>query len=277
MQKACIIGYPVGHSRSPMIHNHWLAIHAIDGSYTHAEVKPENFADFVASMQDHGFVGGNATIPHKTSLLSLAKHRTEAAKTAGAANTLWFENGELCVDNTDIIGFLANLDAGAQGWDKHAETAVVLGAGGASRGIIYGLLQRGFSRIILANRTHSASEALAEVFGKAVVAVDWHETERWLNDADILVNTTSLGMHGQPPLELHLANLPTHAVVADAVYVPLETPLLAAARLRGLRSVGGLGMLLHQAVPGFERWFGVKPCVTFELTQLIETDVERDH
>ena len=277
MLKACIIGYPVAHSRSPIIHRHWLATHAIDGSYIHEEVKPENFASFVKSMPHNGFVGGNVTIPHKTSLLSLAAHRTKEAEAAGAANTLWFENGQPCVDNTDIKGFLANLDAAVDGWDKQAETAVVLGAGGASRGIIYGLLQRGFSRIILSNRTYSASEALVKIFGKAVTAVHWRETERWLSDADLLVNTTSLGMIGQPPLELHLANLPAYAVVTDAVYVPLETPLLTQARLRGLRTVGGLGMLLHQAVPGFERWFGIQPCVTSHLTRLIEADVECGH
>ena len=277
MRKACIIGYPVSHSRSPMIHNHWLGMYHIDGSYDFAEVKPEDFAPFIGSMLGNGFVGGNITIPHKTSLLSLSKYRTASADAAGAANTLWFENGESCVDNTDVIGFLVNLDIGATGWDRHATTAVVLGAGGASRGIIYGLLQRGFTRIIVANRTYSASEALVAVFGQAIVAIHWHETERWLAEADLLVNTTSLGMYGQPQLDLKLINLPSHAVVTDAVYVPLETSFLTTARLRGLRTVCGLGMLLHQAAPGFERWFGIKPTVTPELTRLIEDDIERGY
>ncbi|MFM9975679.1 MAG: shikimate dehydrogenase [Beijerinckiaceae bacterium] len=275
--RACIIGFPVSHSRSPMVHSHWLELHGIAGEYIHADVSPVHFTDFIRAMPEKGFVGANVTLPHKTALLELSKHRTAEAQAAGAANTLWFENGELCADNTDIAGFLANLDAGAQGWDQGAETALVLGAGGASRGIIHGLKSRGFERVIVANRTLANSEELATVFGGLVQPIHWHETERYLADADLLINSTSLGMAGQPALELHLANLPAHAVVSDAVYVPLETPLLASAKLRGLRGVGGLGMLLHQAVPGFERWFGLRPSVTPELTRLIEADVERGH
>ena len=184
---------------------------------------------------------------------------------------------DILESNTDIAGFLANLDAGAEGWDQNAETALVLGAGGASRGIIHGLKSRGFERVLVANRTFANSEELMAVFGNLVQPIHWHETERYLTDADLLVNTTSLGMVGQPALDLHLAGLPPHAVVTDAVYTPLETPLLASAKLRDLRVVGGLGMLLLQAVPGFERWFGVRPSVTPELTRLIEADVARDH
>jgi shikimate dehydrogenase len=274
---ACIIGFPVSHSRSPLIHGHWLELHGIAGEYSRAEVTPADFADFIRAMPENGFVGGNVTIPHKTALLELARHRTAAAEAAGAANTLWFDSGALCVDNTDITGFLANLDAGAPGWDRGAETALVLGAGGASRGILYGLQSRGFTRVIVANRTFANSEELADAFGSLVQPIHWQETERHLADVDLLVNSTSLGMIGQPALDLHLANLPPHAVVTDAVYAPLETALLAAAKLRGLRIVGGLGMLLHQAVPGFERWFGVRPSVTPALTRLIEADIGRDH
>jgi shikimate dehydrogenase len=274
MPKACIIGYPVSHSRSPMIHGHWLEIHGIKGSYTHAEVKPEDFASFIRGMPDQGFVGGNMTIPHKTAIMAIAHHRTAEADAAGAANTLWFEDGKPCVDNTDITGFLSNLDHGAAEWDRNAEVAVLLGAGGAARGIIHGLRQRGFERVLVANRTLSNSESLVEVFGDFVQPIHWQETERYLVDADLLINSTSLGMVGQPPLTLSLSNLPAHAVVTDAVYAPLETPLLEVAKLRGLRTVGGLGMLLHQAVPGFERWFGVKPVVSDRLYDLIITDLK---
>jgi shikimate dehydrogenase len=273
MSKTCILGWPVKHSRSPLIHGHWLAKYGIAGSYERVEVSREDVVDFVRSMPDRGFVGANATLPHKETLLKLARHRTPAAEAAGAANTLWFENGELCCDNTDIGGFLASLDAGAPGWDHCAETALVLGAGGAARGIVYGLLQRGLSRIIIANRTFAAAEELRFLYGPAIEPLHWQETERMLVDCDLLVNTTSLGMVGQPAFDLSLTQLPPQAIVTDAVYVPLETELLARARLRGHTTVGGLGMLLHQAAPGFERWYGVKPEVTAELTQLIEADI----
>jgi shikimate dehydrogenase len=277
MRKACIIGAPVKHSRSPLIHGHWLAEHGLAGTYDRAEVPRADFERFVQAMPDHGYVGGNATLPHKEALLKLSKNRTPAAEAAGAANTLWFENGDICCDNTDISGFLANLDAGAPGWHRQAETALVLGAGGAARGIVYGLLQRGLQRVLVANRTHAAAQELRTVFGSAVEPLHWLEAERALVDADLLVNTTSLGMVGQPALDLSLSHLPPHAVVTDAVYVPLETELLARARLRGHTTVGGLGMLLHQAVPGFARWFGVTPKVTPELTRLIEADVMEGH
>ncbi len=277
MRKACIMGWPVRHSRSPLIHGHWLAHYGLTGAYDRVEIMPDDFESFVRDMEAQGYVGGNATLPHKEALLQLSAHRTPAAEAAGAANTLWFENGAICCDNTDITGFLANLDAGAPGWDRQAETALVLGAGGAARGIVFGLLQRGITRVIVTNRTYAAAEELRAVFGPAVEPLHWAEAERALMDADLLVNTTSLGMVGQPALDLSVVNLPPHAVVTDAVYVPLETEWLARARLRGHVTVGGLGMLLHQAVPGFARWFGVTPVVTPELTRLIEADVLGGH
>jgi shikimate dehydrogenase len=277
MRKTCIIGYPVGHSRSPLIHGYWLKLHGISGAYGLAEVLPEDFEAFVRGMPEKGMVGANVTLPHKTALLQLASHRTVEADAAGAANTLWFENGRICAHNTDIEGFLANLDAGAAGWDKAADTAILLGAGGAARGIIHGLQTRGFERVIVANRTLANSEELVKIFGSLVQPVQWQEIERHLPDADLLVNSTSLGMLGQPPLELPLARLPVHCVVSDAVYVPLETPVLEAAKVRGLRAVGGLGMLLHQAVPGFEKWYGQRPVVTDALTRLVEADVMNGH
>ncbi|MGL4637976.1 MAG: shikimate dehydrogenase [Beijerinckiaceae bacterium] len=273
MRKACIIGYPVKHSRSPMVHGFWLKQHGIAGDYTMAEVAPDDLARFVAAMQDQGFVGGNFTIPHKTRMLELASFRTPQAIAVGAANTLWFENGKPCVDNTDVSGFLLSLDHGAPGWDHHAETALVLGAGGASRAIVYGLIQRGVERVLLANRTVATAEALARDFGPAVKPIHWNDIQKHAPDVDLLVNTTSLGMQGQEPLVMDLQHLPSHTVVSDTIYIPLETDLLVRARLRGLKTVGGLGMLLHQATFGFERWFGVKPEVSTELYDLVAADV----
>jgi shikimate dehydrogenase len=194
------------------------------------------------------------------------------ARAVGAANTLWFENGELCSTNTDVEGFINNLDACADGWDT-CEEALVLGAGGASRAVLYGLLDRGIKRVHLANRTMARAQALADQFGERVVPVAWDALGGLLPRAGLLVNTTSLGMKGQPPLELDVGRLPPHAVVADLVYVPLDTPLLAASRARGLKTADGLGMLLHQAVRGFELWFGRRPEVTAELRALVEADL----
>jgi shikimate dehydrogenase len=275
MRKACVIGHPIGHSRSPMIHGHWLERFGIDGHYGKLDIAPDALSNFIRSAQDEGYVGGNATLPHKAALFALADQRSAEAEAVGAANTFWFEGDAVCVDNTDTHGFLANLDAGAPGWDEGAETALVLGAGGASRAIVYGLIMRGAERVIVANRTLATAEALRRDFGAVVAPVVWHEAERLLPDVDVLVNSTSLGMAGQSPLELSLRDLPSHAVVTDAVYIPLETELLARARLRELRAVGGLGMLLHQATLGFERWFGRTPEVTAELHDLIATDIER--
>lgn len=275
--RACIIGYPVKHSRSPLVHGFWLKHYGLKGDYDRAEVTPEDFESFVRAMPKQGYVGGNATIPHKTALLDLADHATDRARECGAANTLWFEGRKLHVDNTDIDGFVFNLDQSAPGWDHNAETALVLGAGGASRAILYGLRERGFERIIIANRTRSNADELVAAFPGLVEAADWMELPRLLPDADVLVNTTSLGMVGQPRLELDLTPLPAHAVVTDAVYVPLETDLLARARLRGLRTVDGLGMLLHQAVGGFTHWFGQQPEVTPELHAHIAADLDQGH
>ncbi|MGL5139319.1 MAG: shikimate dehydrogenase [Beijerinckiaceae bacterium] len=277
MRKACVIGHPIGHSRSPLIHAHWLQRFGIEGVYATRDIAPEAFPTFLKMAEGEGYVGGNATLPHKTSLFALAEQCSADARAVGAANTFWFEHGAVCVDNTDIHGFLANLDAGAPDWDTGTETAMVLGAGGASRAIVYGLIKRGVERVIVANRTLATAEELRRDFGKVVAPVEWSDAPRLFADVDVLVNSTSLGMAGQGVLDLSLAGLPSHAVVTDAVYVPLETELLARARLRGLRTVGGLGMLLHQAVPGFERWFGRRPQVTAELTDLVSADISQRH
>jgi shikimate dehydrogenase len=277
MLKAVVVGHPIGHSRSPLIHRHWLKAFGIAGDYGLRDVSPEEFPGFIRSASAEGYVGGNATIPHKAALFAEAAQRTPGAEAVGAANTFWFDGENLCVDNTDIHGFLANLDAGAPGWDAGAETAMVLGAGGASRAIVHGLLSRGVERVIVANRTLATAEELRRSFGRRVAPWRWEEIGRALAEVDVLVNSTSLGMAGQGMLDLSLAALPPHAVVNDAVYVPLETELLARARLRGLRAVDGLGMLLHQAAPGFERWFGRRPDVAPDLHALVAADIARGH
>jgi shikimate dehydrogenase len=270
---ACLIGWPAAHSRSPLIHHHWLRTLGIEGGYNIEAVPPEGFAEFVLHLSTHGFVGANVTIPHKERALALTKPDARA-RAVGAANTLWYEGGELCSTNTDIEGFINNLDACAPGWDT-IEDALVLGAGGASRAVVFGLIERGISCVHLANRTAERARVVADQFGANVRPVAWEAIDSLLPRAALLVNTTSLGMHGQPALELDASLLPSHAVVADLVYVPLETPLLSAARARGLRTADGLGMLLHQAVRGFELWFGQRPEVTSELRALVETDLTK--
>ena len=272
--RAFVIGHPVGHSRSPLIHGHWLEVHGIAGSYERVPVAPEDLDGFVAGLKAAGFVGGNVTVPHKSRVLELAEAVDEAADAIGAANTLWFDEGELVAGNTDALGFLASLDDEAPGWDGTPGAALVLGAGGAARAVIHGLLDRGFE-VAVVNRTLMRAVELAEGQDDGVWAYAWEEIPQLLRAADLVVNTTTLGMAGQPPLTLDLAGLKPGALVVDIVYTPLETPLLAAARAAGHRAVGGLGMLLHQAVPGFERWFGVRPEVTPELRALIEADVRR--
>jgi len=270
---ACLIGWPAAHSRSPLIHHYWLRTLGIEGGYSIEAVPPEGFAEFVLHLSAHGFVGANVTIPHKERALALTKPDPRA-RAVGAANTLWYEAGELRSTNTDIEGFVANLDACAAGWDR-IEDALVLGAGGSSRAVVFGLIERGVKRVHLANRTLERARALADQFGAAVHPVAWEAVGDLLPRVQLLVNTTSLGMHGQPALEVDVGRLPSHAVVADLVYVPLETALLAAARARGLKTADGLGMLLHQAVRGFELWFGQRPEVTAELRALVEADLEK--
>jgi shikimate dehydrogenase len=270
---ACVIAWPAGHSRSPLIHNYWIQQHKLDAEYRREAVPPEKFAEFVRSMREHGYVGGNVTVPHKEAALALSEP-DERARAVGAANTLWYEDDTLRSTNTDVEGFLANLDAATPGWDRGLETAVVLGAGGASRAVVFALISRGVGRIYVINRTQARAQALRQQFGESVQPARWDEAHGLLGAAGLLVNTTSLGMTGQPPLEVNLGG-PASMVVADLVYDPLETGLLKSARERGLRTADGLGMLLHQAVGGFERWFGVRPIVTPELRALVEADLRK--
>jgi len=269
--QACIIGHPVAHSRSPMLHGYWLEHYHLAGNYGRADVAPAEIDGFLAGLADAGYAGANVTVPHKTAAFRAAVLREPAAEATGAVNTLWFDKGRLCGDNSDVGGFLANLDEGAPGWDN-GERALVLGAGGAARGIVYALRSRGLA-VDVVNRTEAAAEALANYFGNGVQPFGWDRFSARLPHADLVVNTTALGMTGKPTLDLPLDGLRADGVVHDIVYVPLETTLLAEARRRGNRVVDGLGMLLHQAVPGFERWFGMRPVVTAELRALVEADI----
>jgi shikimate dehydrogenase len=269
---AFVIGWPIKHSRSPIIHKHWLHTLGLEGSYERLAVPPEELATFLATLNGR-FVGGNVTLPHKEAAYRACARRTATAERLGAVNTLWFEEGILCGDNTDVEGFVAALDEASSSWHEHVHTAVVIGAGGAARAIIEGLCQRGVTRIVVVNRTLERARDLAQHFGPEILVRDWQSLQETLRDADLLVNTTSLGMVGQPALTIDVTSLPLHALVCDIVYVPLETTFLRAARERGLVTVGGLGMLLHQAVPGFEKWFGKRPQVTPELRVLVEADV----
>lgn len=268
---ACIIAWPAGHSRSPLIHNYWAKQHNLDVEYRREAVPPEKLSRFLANFRDHGYVGGNVTVPHKVTVLGLTQP-DERARAVGAANCLWYDGDTLRSTNTDVEGFLANLDAATPGWDRGLESAMVIGAGGGARAVIFALIAREVQRIYVINRTPERALALQKDFGARVHIAGWEEMTGLLGGTGLLVNTTTLGMVGQPPLEINL-RCPASLVVADLVYAPLETALLKMARERGLRTADGLGMLLHQAVRGFELWFGVRPVVTPELRALVEADL----
>lgn len=273
MTRCFIIGHPVAHSRSPIIHGHWLAEHGLDGSYERVDVPPDAVAAFLDRIRSGEFAGGNVTVPNKEAVLPLLDHVSETARRMGAVNTIWMEDGKLHGDNTDAFGFLAHLDDRVPGWDARTASALILGAGGAARAVVHGLVSRGVGRIILVNRSMARAEDLAAEFGAGVEARGRSEAAALVATSDLIVNTTSLGMQGQPPLDLDLAGLRPGTIVDDIVYVPLETALLAEARTRGGVPVDGLGMLLHQAIPGFERWFGVRPEVTPALRARLEADI----
>lgn len=267
----CVIAWPAGHSRSPLIHNYWIKQHGLNAEYRREAVPPEKFVEFATHLREHGYVGANCTVPHKQTAMTVSAP-DERARAVGAANTLWYADGTLRATNTDVEGFLANLDSATPGWDRGLESAVVLGGGGGARAATFALLTREVQRIYVINRTTSHAEAIQEKFGARVYVAGWDEITGLLGGAGLLVNTTTLGMVGQPPLEVNL-RCPASLVVTDLVYDPLETGLLKTARERGLRVADGLGMLLHQAVRGFELWFGVRPEVTPELRALVEADL----
>ncbi len=263
---AGVIGWPIGHSRSPRLHGTWLERHRIDGAYLPLAVAPGRLAAALEGLSALGFRGGNVTIPHKEEALRLADRLTPRAKAIGAVNTLVVEEAGLLGDNTDAFGFLANLKEGA-GWTPAGKRCLVLGAGGASRAVIWGLLDGGAAEVVVTNRTAERAGRLAEEFGAA--SCPWEAREAALTGMDLLVNTTSLGMQGQPELTLALDALPPHCLVTDIVYAPLMTPLLQAAEARGNPVVDGLGMLLHQARPGFAAWFGIEPEVDQALRDAV--------
>jgi shikimate dehydrogenase len=256
-----------------LIHDRWIAEHGLEGSYERIDVAPSELAAFVARIRQGDFAGGNVTVPHKEAVLDLLDHVSPVARAMGAVNTVWREDGRLHGDNTDAAGFLGHLDASLPGWQGEVRTALLLGAGGAARAIAYGLKQRGLARIILVNRGGARAQELAGLLGAPVEAADWQQRDEIVGEADLIVNTTSLGMKGQPALDIDLTRMKPDTIVDDIVYVPLKTALLVEAERRGGRIVDGLGMLLHQAVPGFARWFGVTPAVTPTLRAVLEADI----
>ncbi len=271
--KAGVMGWPVAHSRSPRLHGYWLTRYAIDGCYEALAVAPDTLAGELAALVGRGFAGVNLTVPHKQAALGLMASLSPAAKAIGAVNTVVVgAGGALAGDNSDAFGFVENLRHGAPGWSAAAGPAVVLGAGGAARAVCYALAGAGAPELRLVNRTMERAEALAADLGGPLAALPWDDRSRALDGATLLVNTTMLGMDGQPALDIDLGPLPAGALVNDIVYAPLETPLLAAAAARGNPVVDGLGMLLHQARPGFEAWFGVAPEVTAELRAHVLAD-----
>lgn len=262
---AGVIGSPIAHSKSPQLFRHWLRTYGVRGHYIPMEIAQEDLLEVLRTLPKMGFVGLNVTIPHKETVLGLADLVTDRATLIGAANTLIFRpDGKIHADNTDGYGFMENLRAGAPSWDPKAGPAVVLGAGGASRAVVSALAEAGVDEILLTNRTRIRAEQLKDDFGQRVQVVDWVQAGNVLDGAGLVVNTTSLGMVGKPELRVPLDGLRPETVVTDLVYAPLKTRLLQAAEAAGCQTVDGLGMLLHQAVPGFERWFGPRPTVDAE-------------
>jgi shikimate dehydrogenase len=260
LPRAAVIGNPINHSLSPKLHGYWLRRYGLDGSYTALEVSEHKLEETLYGLPKQGFVGANVTLPHKVNVLAYADQITDRATLIGAANTLTFKSdGRIYADNTDGYGFIANLRQGAPDWDPKAGPAAVFGAGGAARAVVVALIDAGVPEIIISNRTRPKSEALRADFGARISVVDWVQADMMLEEARTVVNTTSLGMKGASEFRISLDLLRKDAVVTDIVYNPLITPFLAAAEKRGCTIVDGLGMLLHQGVPGFERWFGQRP------------------
>ena len=279
MKRACVIGWPIEHSRSPRIHGHWIDRYNIDGSYTKVAVRPEDVATFFRTLGEQGYAGCNVTAPHKEAAFAAAAWHDPSAVAVGAANTLWLDGGRLCAANSDTYGFMQHLEMSAPDWKRIDAPVAILGAGGAARTIVYGFLAAGVSQVRVINRTRDRAEAIAQHFGPNVKAYGWDQAPVACAGAGVFVNTTTLGMASKgsaqaTPIDVDVHVLRAECVVADIVYVPLETDLLARARARGLACVDGLGMLLHQAVPGFEKWFGVRPEVTPELRAIVVRDIE---
>lgn len=275
---AFVIGWPIEHSRSPLLHGYWLKYLKIPGSYEAVAIAPEKLETFIKLLPKSGFSGGNVTVPHKEAVFHLVDHRDEIAEVLGAVNTLWLEDGKVHGTNTDGYGFCANLDDFAPEW-RQGKTAVILGAGGASRAIIYALGKAGYSNIHIINRTLARAEAIVEEFSPHLDSNlhphSWEDAPDLLGKADLLVNTTSVGMEDSGEFPLDLSNLGQQAIVTDIVYTPLLTPLLKSAKSKGYKTVDGLGMLLHQAAPGFEKWFDTRPNITPALREYILSDLTK--
>lgn len=274
MIRACVIGWPISHSRSPLIHGYWLKQYGIDGSYTRQPVEPEHLAAFIAGLEGAGLAGCNVTLPHKEAVFRMVARADEATERLGAVNTVYRRDGKVLGTNTDGEGFINSLLHTVPGFSLGNQRAVVLGAGGASLAVVNAILAQGACEVVVANRTIGKAEELRRRFGTRIVPAEWHAVTDQLAECSLLVNTTSLGMKGQPELPIDLGRLPEAAVVSDIVYTPLRTQLLVDAAARGNRVVEGLGMLLHQAVRGFSLWFGVTPSVTQELHDLVARDID---
>lgn len=257
--KCGVIGHPVSHSKSPIIHNHWIEKYGLSGKYEAIDIVPEELRDKIKSLLDSGYAGFNVTIPHKETIMALCDDMDDTAKKIGAVNTLYLKNGKVIGTNTDAFGFIENVKRCVPGIDISHRPSVVLGAGGAARAILSGLIGAGANKIILLNRTRDKAETLAHLNSDIITVRDWEVRNGVLKDAGLVVNTTALGMKGKDPLAIDLSALPNDAVVSDIVYAPLMTDLLKAAEARGNKVVTGIGMLLHQARPAFEKWFGVLP------------------
>ena len=268
--KAGVIGWPIKHSKSPVLHGHWLKRYDLSGEYLPIALSPDEFADGLRKLVKKGFKGVNVTIPYKETALKTADTITDRAALIGAANTLHFHaDGTIGADNTDGYGFIQNLRQNAPDWDPKAGPALVLGAGGAARAIVWALLNEGAPCVRIANRTRLRAENLANHFGAKVEVVEWSNASEAMDGAVTIVNTTSLGMEGQPELRISFDDAPVNCLVTDIVYAPLITPFLEKANAHGLKTVDGLGMLLHQAAPGFESWFGQTPEVDEDLRQAV--------
>jgi shikimate dehydrogenase len=272
---ACVIGWPIAHSRSPLIHDYWLKQHGIDGTYGIEAVPPEALKNFLRDLGGGRYAGCNVTLPHKERAFAEVRIADATTQRLGAVNTLFRKHSEVWGTNTDGEGFLANVSAHLANWTAAGKSAVILGAGGAARAIVAALVDEGVRSITIVNRSKDRAQSLCTLFGPSIHVAEWQSLPAALRQADMLINTTSLGMKGQPPLPIDLAPLPRSAMVADIVYIPLETSLIETARRRGNPVVPGLGMLLHQAVRGFELWFGVRPKVTSELHALVAADIGR--
>lgn len=268
--KTAVIGYPISHSKSPLIHNHWIEKYSLQGEYKGIDIAPENLKQGVQTLIDEGYAGFNVTVPHKIPIMDLCDELSAIAQKIGAVNTVTIKNGKLYGTNTDAYGFAQNIKESVESdWSFNAGKAVVLGAGGAAKAIIYALLQEDVQTIIITNRNREKAENLCQMASEKIKVIDWDDRNSTFDNANVIINATALGMNAKPALEVDISNAPSHALVNDIVYAPLMTDLLLNAQKRDMKFVTGIGMLLHQARPGFELWNGVLPDVTSELEALV--------